>query len=205
MTLVVPVRMATHDRVIQTTSRELTDSSVKLATQQRPRALELMAVRLYLPDAQLPAGVMGRVRPEQPEQGELWLDLLDTAGSTGERIRALSSRLGPHRAGVRYPVSVAASIERGGERIAARATDVSSGGAFLRCESDLEPGALLTMQLLMSDHDDPLEVGARVVHRIRAGERQAPWTEPGVGVQFIDGDDEFRARIDRFLRKLRAA
>lgn len=195
--------MATHDRVIQTTSRELTDSSVKLATQQRPKARELMAVRLYLPDAQLPAGVMGRVRQEQDEEGSLWLDLLDTAGSTGDRIRALSTRLGPHRAAVRYPTSVAASIERNGERFAARAIDVSAGGAFLRCENDLEPGTVVTMRLLMGDHDEPLEADARIAHRIRAGERQAPWSEPGLGVQFIDGDDEFRARVDRFLRRLR--
>jgi Tfp pilus assembly protein PilZ len=63
---------------------------------------------------------------------------------------------------------------------------------------------MVTMKLLMPvpDQDETVTVGARVVHVNRTGPRQAPWSEPGLGLQFIDGDDDFRVSIDRFLRQI---
>ena len=29
-----------------------------------------------------------------------------------------------------------------------------------------------------------------------------PWVEPGIGLQFVEGDDAFRARLDRQIKRL---
>ena len=194
------------DRVTQTTSRELTPASVLVASQQRPQPQELMSLRLYLPDAGAPAGLWGKVR-ETDSAGEFWLDLLEVVSSVSARIAALLSRRGPpveghaspHRSTVRYPTSIAASIESGNRRIAAKAINLSSGGAFLRCREGFDVGSSVSMKLLIPDRAEPLAVGARIVHVCARGPRHAPWSEPGLGLQFIDGSDDFRARIDRYL------
>ena len=211
MKIVVPVRLATHERVTQTTSRELTASRVQVASQQHAHPGELMAVRLYLPDAQLPAGMLGKVLPQEKE-GEVWVDLLDGGSETSARISDLLSKHGstpaarrsPHRTTIRYPTSIAASVLAGGKRFAARAIDLSSGGAFLRCNETLELGDVVTLSLLMPTpgDDERIAVSARIVHVNRTGPRHAPWSEPGMGLQFIDGDDVFRTNVDRFLRRV---
>ena len=45
----------------------------------------------------------------------------------------------------------------------------------------------------------PAEVQGIVLHRVLPGEDIVP----GAGVQFIAADDEFRARLDAYLEKLR--
>lgn len=213
MTIVVPVRLAARERVTQTTSRDLTPASVLVASQQRPQPDELMSLRLYLPDAGSPAGLWGKVR-ESKNPGEFWLDLMEVVASVSARIAALLARTGPriagqqspHRATARFPTSIAASIESGSRRFAAKATNLSSGGAYLRCREvdKLDVGSTVGMRLLMPDRAEPLVVGARIVHVCANGPRHAPWSEPGFGLQFVDGSDEFRTRIDRFIDQLAA-
>ncbi|TMA26485.1 MAG: PilZ domain-containing protein [Deltaproteobacteria bacterium] len=208
MIIVVPVRLAAHDRVTQTTSRELTDSSVLVASRQRPSAKELISVLLYLPDAGSPAGVMGKVRSPPEKKDEFWLDLLDTGG-VNQRIRALvsrhdgnSSRNTPHRAMPRYPASIPVSIESDDRRFAGRAVDLSSGGAFIRCKEKVDVGSVVGMKLLIPQHDEPISASARIIHVAESSAGHAPWSEQGFGLQFIDGDDEFRTQIERYLDKV---
>jgi len=209
MTIVVPVRLAARDRVTQTTSRALTASSVLVASQQRPQPEELVSMRLYLPDAGSPAGMWGKVRPADAA-GEFWLDLVDIVSTVSARIAALLSRRGPsiggvtspHRSTVRYPTAIAASIESGKKRFAAKAVNLSSGGAFLRSREKVEVGSVVSMKLLMPDRAEPLSVGARIAHVCLNGPRHAPWSEPGFGLQFVDGGDDFRERIDRYLERI---
>ena len=91
MKIVVPVRFAAHDRMAQTTSREITETSVLVACGRRPRAKELVALRLYLPDSHPPASTVARVRDEAGT-GEFWLDIIERIFGVGERIEALVSR-----------------------------------------------------------------------------------------------------------------
>lgn len=211
MTIVVPVRLAAHDRVTQTTSRELTASSLLVASQRRPRAKEIVALRLYLPDAHSPAGVIGQIREDLPSEvsGGFWVDLLETIGGVGERIRALVAppaaarpAHSPHRLTTRYPTSIPVAIESNRTRFAARALDLSSGGAFVRCRERLDVGSVVVMKLLVPGHEDVVAVNTRIVHVTESGWRHAPWSEQGFGLQFIDGDDAFRSQIDRYLERI---
>jgi hypothetical protein len=43
-----------------------------------------------------------------------------------------------------------------------------------------------------------------VIHRVVAGQPQMPWVEPGIGLQFVEGDDAFRSRLDRQLKRLKS-
>jgi len=210
MTLVVPVRLAAHDRITQTTSREMTASSLLVASQRAPREKEIVSLRLYLPDAREPAGATGQIRPASGGTEGFWVDLLDTIGEVGERIRALVARLAPsekparepHRLSPRYPTSIAVAIQSGERRFAARVIDLSSSGAFIRCQEKLDIGTVVGMKLLLPDHDEEIGVNARIMHATKRPERHAPWLERGVGLQFIDGDDLFRSQIEAFIQRL---
>jgi len=90
MTIVVPVRYAAHDRTAQTTSREMTDSSMLVACERRPRLKELVALRLYLPDALPPAMVTAKVREETGDG--FWIDYIDAIFGVAERIQKLVAR-----------------------------------------------------------------------------------------------------------------
>jgi uncharacterized protein (TIGR02266 family) len=100
----------------------------------------------------------------------------------------------------RYPASIPVSIECENKLFAAKAVNLSSSGVFVGSKQLLAVGSLVAMKMLIGGNDDPVEARARVVHVVETGPRHAPWSEPGLGLQFIDGDDSFRARIDRFLK-----
>ena len=72
----------------------------------------------------------------------------------------------------------------------------------MRTGEEVEVGSVVSLWLELPDRDKPVAAQAKVVHST-AGVRSAmPWSEPGLGLQFIDGDDAFRARIDRHLARL---
>jgi Tfp pilus assembly protein PilZ len=66
----------------------------------------------------------------------------------------------------------------------------------------MDVGSVVVMKLLLPEHEDPVAVNARIVHVTQTGPRHAPWSEPGIGLQFIDGDDAFRTRVERFLDRI---
>ncbi len=207
MTIVVPVRYAAHDRTAQTTSREMTDSSMLVACERRPRLKELVALRLYLPDAHPPAMVTAKVREETGDG--FWIDYVDAIFGVAQRIQNLLSRCASrksseppsaHRIMTRYPASIPVSIECESKLFAAKAVNLSSSGVFVGSKQLLAVGSLVAMKMLVGGTEDPVAVRAKVVHVVEAGPRHAPWSEPGLGLQFIDGDDSFRTRIDRFLK-----
>jgi uncharacterized protein (TIGR02266 family) len=191
----------------QTTSREMTDSSMLVACERRPRLKELIAMRLYLPDAHPPAQVTAKVREETVDG--FWIDFVDAIFGVAGRIQSLVSRCASrkaneppsvHRIMTRFPSDIPVSIEGAGKLFAARALNVSASGVFVGSKQLLDAGSIVAMKMLAAGGDDPIAVQAKVVHVVEQGPRHAPWSEPGFGLQFIDGDDSFRARIDRFLR-----
>jgi uncharacterized protein (TIGR02266 family) len=185
----------------------MTASSLLVASQCRPPPREIVALRLYLPDSGAPAGAVGKVREPASDDAGFWVDLLDTIGGVGERIRKFVSRNlrveapahSPHRAAARYPTCLPVSIESAQKTFAAKATDLSAGGAFVRCNERLDVGTVVGIKLLIPAHDDAVAVSAKIIHVLEGGPPHAPWSEPGIGFQFIDGDDAFRTRVDRYL------
>jgi uncharacterized protein (TIGR02266 family) len=191
----------------QTTSREMTDSSMLVACGRRPQLKELIALRLYLPDSHPPARVTAKVREETGDG--FWIDFVDAIFGVADRIQSVVKRCASrksteppsaHRIMTRYPAAIPVSIDSDGKFFAGRVVNLSSSGVFVGSKQLLDPGSLVSMKMLVAGGDDPIAVQAKVVHVVQEGPRHAPWTEPGFGLQFIDGDDSFRSRIDRYLR-----
>ena len=218
MKIVFPVRFAAHGGMaVQTTSLEMTDSGVRvLSPFHRPQPDELLTLQLYLPDAQPPAGAIGRMRGRNEAADSFWLDVVDAVRGVGARVEALASLVGarlnrptqqqegysPHRALPRYPVSLGVSIEAAKRLITANACNMSASGLFVRTGEEVEVGSVVSLWLELPDRDKPVAAQAKVVHSTAGGRSAMPWSEPGLGLQFIDGDDAFRARIDRHLARL---
>jgi hypothetical protein len=51
----------------------------------------------------------------------------------------------------------------------------------------------------LPDGGNPVEAKGIIVHRVTPEEAKARKSMAGMGVQFIDSDDEFRERIDRAI------
>jgi type IV pilus assembly protein PilZ len=79
-----------------------------------------------------------------------------------------------------------------------RATNISSGGVFVRTDRRFDLGAVLSLALELPDGAPPAAVHGKVVHA--RPPRRAP--EPGVGLQFVSAGDEFRVRLDRYIQTI---
>jgi len=86
-----------------------------------------------------------------------------------------------------------------GPLISACARNLSASGVFVQTGADVSVGAVVDLKLGLPDRDRPVGVQAKVVHRVVGSGPSALWSEPGVGLQFIGGDDSFRGRLDRYL------
>jgi uncharacterized protein (TIGR02266 family) len=221
MKIVFPVRFAAHHgAAVQTTSGEMTDSRMLLmCPQRRPPSAAPVALQLYLPDSFPPAAAMGRVEAA-PGKGEgFWVGLVDAVRGVAERIEALMSLYAPrvnrslpdgrgtspHRAAPRFPTSMAVTIRAGSGLIAACARNISASGLYVQTKAEVPLGSVVGVRLALPDGESPVGVQARVIHRVERAQSPLPWIEPGIGLQFVEGDDAFRARLDRQLKRLNAA
>lgn len=81
-------------------------------------------------------------------------------------------------------------------------TNLSKGGLFINSRTPLPVGTSVRLIIQLPDTPFPFELTGRVV---RVSEFDNPANEPpGMGVEFVDIDDEKRERIERFVEKLRA-
>src|SRR3954469_16498212 len=111
----------------------------------------------------------------------------------------------PQRAGPapRYPASVKVSLEGVPGYFSGEATNISSTGMFVRTETAVPVGSVLSVALELPHEDRPVPVHARVIH-VRTPSQallRAP-LDPGVGMQFVASDEEFRSRIDRYIESI---
>jgi uncharacterized protein (TIGR02266 family) len=93
----------------------------------------------------------------------------------------------------RYPASfrVAISGVEGFQRVA----NISSGGAFVHTDRGFVVGAVLSLALELPDGSAPARADAKVVHAVPPLRMRSA----GVGLQFLQANDEFRVRLDRYL------
>ncbi len=82
------------------------------------------------------------------------------------------------------------------------AVNISKGGIFINTRKPLPVGT--TVRLIISLPDDtafPFDLTGRVA---RVNEFDNPSNQvPGMGIEFVDVDDDKRARIERFVERLR--
>ena len=104
----------------------------------------------------------------------------------------------------RYPASVKVALAGVPGYFSGEATNISSTGMFVRIETTVSVGAVLSLSLELPHEDRPVPVHARVIHVRTPAQAlvRAPVLEPGVGMQFVVGDEEVRSRIDRYIESI---
>ena len=81
------------------------------------------------------------------------------------------------------------------------AVNISRGGIFINTRKPLAVGTTVRLMISLPDTAFPYDLTGRVT---RVNEFDNPSNQvPGMGIEFIDVDDEKRARIERFVERLR--
>ncbi len=81
------------------------------------------------------------------------------------------------------------------------AVNISRGGIFINTRNPLVVGTKVRLIISLPDTAFPFELSGRVT---RVNEFDNPSNQvPGMGIEFVDVDDEKRARIERFVERLR--
>ncbi|MGQ0508488.1 MAG: TIGR02266 family protein [Myxococcaceae bacterium] len=81
------------------------------------------------------------------------------------------------------------------------AVNISRGGIFINTRNPLAVGTTVRLIISLPDTAFPFDLSGRVM---RVNEFDNPSNQvPGMGIEFVDVDDEKRARIERFVERLR--
>jgi len=102
----------------------------------------------------------------------------------------------------RYPASLKVAFSGVPGSISGEATNISSTGMFVRTETALPIGAVVSVALELPDGEGPVPVQAKVIHVRTPVVSRSLQLDPGVGVQFVGGDDAFRARVDQYIESI---
>jgi len=81
------------------------------------------------------------------------------------------------------------------------ARNINEGGIFVETATPHPLGTTVDLQFRLPGSDEPVQVKGSVVH-VSRGEGAEP---PGVGIEFENLDGPTRQRINKLVRKLRAA
>jgi uncharacterized protein (TIGR02266 family) len=214
--IVFPIRFATGTVAVQTTSSALSEQGVLVRCLEPPPAGTSLTMKLYLPGAREPVHLDGVVR-EHANQGDepgFWADFIGAADAQRAEIREVIARrrrsadakpigavaLSPHdggrRAFPRYNVQFAVRFATVQDFVLEYAANISAGGVFVRTENPPPLKTVVQVQMELPGGGSAVPARGLVVHRVTKQDAQQRGTVPGVGVQFMDADDEFRSRID---------
>src|SRR5688500_2316085 len=81
------------------------------------------------------------------------------------------------------------------------AVNISRGGIFINTRKPLSVGTTVRLIISLPDAAFPFDLTGRVA---RVNEFDNPSNQvPGMGIEFLDVDDEKRVRIERFVERLR--
>jgi len=81
------------------------------------------------------------------------------------------------------------------------AVNISRGGIFINTRNPLAVGTTVRLIISLPDTAFPFDLTGRVT---RVSEFDNPSNQvPGMGIEFIDVDEDKRARIERFVERLR--
>ena len=213
--MVFPIRFAAGETAVQTTTRELSHRGVLVRCLEPPPAGTALEMRLYLPGAREAVQVSGVVR-EHSNGGEpgFWADFVEPGEHERTRIGdviarrerasaavpigaiAVQPQVDPRRAFPRYNVNFAVRFASVQDFVLEYAANISAGGVFVTTENPPPLKSVVHVQMELPGGGGPVPARGIVVHRVTRQEAAQRGTPPGVGVQFVDADDEFRQRID---------
>ena len=81
------------------------------------------------------------------------------------------------------------------------AVNISRGGIFINTRNPLAVGTTVRLIISLPDTAFPFDLSGRVM---RVNEFDNPANQvPGMGIEFVDVDEDKRARIERFVERLR--
>jgi uncharacterized protein (TIGR02266 family) len=206
---VVPVRFAVGAQILQATTVALGVDCAFVRCVVPPRGGERITLRFYLAGDH-PVQVTGTVRPRTGRESGtgFWVDYLPDKMAQSRIARALGlveepARPMDRRATPRYAARFAVRFGTVDEFRREYATNISAGGLFIRTEQPPAMDAVVDVVLELPG-GEPIQGKAMVVHRVTPEEASQRQVDPGIGVQFVHGDDRFRERIDQFVASLSA-
>jgi uncharacterized protein (TIGR02266 family) len=214
--IVFPIRFAAGDTAVQTTTRELSERGVLVRCLEPPAAGTTVSMKLYLPGAHEALHLAGVVR-EHANAGEepgFWADFVGADDAHRAQIGDLIARraraadavpigavaLHPHedprRAFPRYNANFAVRFATVQDFVLEYAANISAGGVFVHTENPPPLKTIVQVEMELPGSSTAVPARGIVVHRVTKEDAKQRGTLPGVGVQFMDADDEFRKRID---------
>ena len=214
--IVFPIRFATHNIAVQTTTRELSRSGVYVRCLEPPPVSTELSMRLYLPGQRAGLEVDAVVREvSQPgtEPG-FWADFSALSPADKVQINEVLARreraadakpIGavevqpledPRRAFPRHVARFAVRFASVNDFVLEYAANISAGGIFVHTATPPPLKTVVRVEMELPGSSEPVAARGMVVHHLSSAEALAKGVLPGMGVQFIDADDQFRERID---------
>src|SRR5437868_10800176 len=212
--MVFPVRYVSEGAAIQTTSRGISSEGVAVRSLIPPRVGARVSLALYLPGNSKPevaVGVVSAATRARPVPAGFWVQFVAIDTAARERITALvidkarELRETPARGFRRYHTQFTVRFRTAREFVREHTENISRGGVFIQTESSPQVDEVITVQLELPDGGPSATSSGIVMHRVTVAEGEQNGLIPGIGVQFLDADDHFRDRIDRYIERLSAA
>ena len=212
--MVFPVRYVSEGAAIQTTSRGISSEGIAVRSLIPPRVGARVSLALYLPGNSKPevaVGVVSAATRARPVPAGFWVQFVAIDTAARERITALvidkarELRETPARGFRRYHTQFTVRFRTAREFVREHTENISRGGVFIQTESPTQVDEVITVQLELPDGGPPATSSGIVMHRVTVAEGEQNGLIPGIGVQFLDADDHFRDRIDRYIERLSAA
>lgn len=205
-----PVRFVSAGQPVQTTSRDLDEDTVFVRCVRPPSPGERVVLRLYLPGARSADSIQAEVIESDADgfrarfvqlseeiRHQIRTALLTAGGAKPEPARARGGE--GLRYLPRYLDRFQVTMRFGGREIRREALNLSASGLFVATADQPKLQEIVQLVLDLPDGKEPASVQAVVLRRVALGAGQAA----GVGLQFIDADDAFRARLDAHLDTLK--
>ena len=213
---VFPIRFATRNAAVQTTTRELSSSGVYVRCLEPPALGTPVGMKLYLPGSadglDLDGVVRERSRPE--EEAGFWAEFSGIQPHQRAQIGEVLARrerasvakpIGavnvqplddPRRAFPRHPARFAVRFATVQDFVLEYAANISAGGVFVQTDAPLPLKTVVRVEMELPGSAEMVPARGVVVHRVTPEEAAARGAIAGMGVQFMDADDAFRERID---------
>ncbi len=200
--MVFPVRYVAGKRIVDTFARELSELGMSISCNQPPQPGTIIGIQLFLPNSTTPCAATGVVveqrgesdvaSEERNEYGgcSFWADFTGITRRSDAIIAALLQA--GQRASRRPAVSFKVSCRIGDRLVYELAENVSVGGVFVRFKAPPVVETIVEAQLELPDGKPPAKVWGRVAHA----------SPRGFGLQFFDGDEGFRVRVEALVLKL---
>ncbi len=194
--MVFPVRYIADKRLVNTFACALGERGVMLACDEpAPPAGTIIGMQLSLPGGAVCAatGIVAEPAPVDaggPELRSFWAEFTGMTGGSDSVVAALLAA--GQRASRRPAVSFKVSCRFGERLVYESARNVSVGGVFVGARSAPAVDTVIEAQLELPDGKPPVKVRGRVAHA----------SPQGFGLQFLDGEDGFRGRVEALVARL---